>query len=346
MRISTRITIATIFAVMLVPCAWAGDAAPDGAPAGQPEAVAATGPQPEDCIQVAIESRIWELVYDSQFDLGMNWSWLQDNPDADLQQADLNVPALNPAKPFGARVQADVASTDSGRLRANLETAIGRNRATLLASPTIVVANAQRGRFHSGDKIPFITLGSVGTAQQVIETKHDTGVVLEVQPIIRNDDFVELAVNTNISRVIGYEDVSGSRLPIISERTAEATILVKNQGTVIMGGLYEETERETKRSVPIIGKVPLIGKAFESTNRSTVRTEVMVEITPTILNAGDDFQPEHIKIRKTADDGDYVAEKILGPELKQRLENSEDELENFVDPDGTQVTQDVSIEDL
>jgi type II secretory pathway component GspD/PulD (secretin) len=161
---------------------------------------------------------------------------------------------------------------------------------------------------------------------------------------VKKEGYVQLDVSTNVSRVIGYEDISGSRLPIMSQRAAESSVLVRSHSTVIMGGLYEETERETVRSAPFIGHIPLARKAFESKNRETVRSEVMIEITPTVLVPGEDFQPEYTNVCKPADMGDIVADKLLGPALRQKMEQTEDNVDALLDPDGIQVTQDALID--
>jgi type II secretory pathway component GspD/PulD (secretin) len=84
-----------------------------------------------------------------------------------------------------------------------------------------------------------------------------------------------------VSNITELDLLSG--LPVLSTRRAETTVRVKDGETIAIGGLTLDQEQRTNRKIPFFGDLPVIGKLFHGTKRSSVKTELVVFITPHII---------------------------------------------------------------
>lgn len=148
----------------------------------------------------------------------------------------------------------------------------------VLANPKLLVVNKQRGEVLVGRRDGYLTTTiTETTATQTVEFL-ETGTRLVVRPFIGDDDYVRLEIHP--------EDSSGSvadGLP--SEQTTEVTtnLLVRDGHTIIIGGLFREITTSTRAQVPGLGNIPYLGMALGRTVEDTTREEVIVLITPRII---------------------------------------------------------------
>jgi len=162
---------------------------------------------------------------------------------------------------------------------------------TVLANPKLLVMNKQRGEVMVGRRDGYLTTTlTENTATETVEFL-ETGTRLLVRPYIASDHHIRLELHP--------EDSDGSvdgGLP--SETTTEITsnVLVRDGHTIIMGGLFRENTSLGKSQVPLLGNIPYLGSLFQTNNDSTERDEVIILITPHIVDqAVDEAVSEQIK---------------------------------------------------
>jgi len=150
---------------------------------------------------------------------------------------------------------------------------------TVLANPKLLVVNKQRGEVMVGRRDGYLTTTiTETTATQTVEFL-ETGTRLIVRPFIGADGYVRMEVHP--------EDSDGSvenSLP--SETTTEVTsnVLVRDGHTIVIGGLFRENTGTGISQIPFLGNIPYLGTLFRTTSDGTERDEVIVLITPHILN--------------------------------------------------------------
>ena len=153
---------------------------------------------------------------------------------------------------------------------------------TVLANPKILALNKQAGTVFIGKKIGYrdrTTIDASGQAT-VGEVKFlDTGTKLSFRPYIADDGYIRMDIYP--------KDSSGELddLGIPTETTAELTtnIMVKDGQTIVIGGLFRDAVTTTRSQVPLLGDLPFIGAAFRKTNDDSKRQEVIVLLTPHII---------------------------------------------------------------
>jgi general secretion pathway protein D len=171
--------------------------------------------------------------------------------------------------------------------------------AKTLASPKLRVLNGKQANINVGDKQPILlsttnvlpgqaATGAVPTTSTVtsIEFK-DTGVKLTVEPIINLSNELTLKMKVEVTRLGDLVTLQAS--PLIQQfrfgtRTAETVLMMKDDETVVLGGLIQDDFRKTKNTVPWLGELPIIGKSlFTTWTEDVVTTEVVLTITPHIV---------------------------------------------------------------
>ncbi|MBT3964528.1 MAG: type II and III secretion system protein, partial [Flavobacteriales bacterium] len=113
----------------------------------------------------------------------------------------------------------------------------------------------------------------------------DIGIILRVTPFITQDGMVEMIVAPEIS-TISDETVTisaGVEAPVFAKRAAETVVVTPHGKTVIIGGLMEKNKIESKRKVPILGDIPILGWAFRRTVKEDTKTELLIFLTPYIV---------------------------------------------------------------
>lgn len=159
----------------------------------------------------------------------------------------------------------------------------------LLSNPKLAVINNQEARIHVGRKEAYITTtttsGQTTTTTAEDVTFVDVGIQLSVTPTINADGVIIMKIKPEVSSVVDVLITpSGNQIPIIDTSLAETTVMVDNHATIIIGGLRREQETTTAKRIPFLGDIPLLGNFFKSQTKGTERSELLVMITPHIID--------------------------------------------------------------
>ena len=159
---------------------------------------------------------------------------------------------------------------------------------TILSNPKILALNRQPARVLVGARIGYLSTTTNDTSTTQTVEFLDTGTQLVFRPFISNDGMIRMELKPSVSEAVLRDviDSQGTTTTIPDELTQEITtnVLVRDGSTIVLGGLFKETMQLTRRQVPVLGDIPLIGIPFRGREDSVSRTEVMFLITPTIVN--------------------------------------------------------------
>ncbi|MBI9019712.1 MAG: type II and III secretion system protein [Verrucomicrobia bacterium] len=159
--------------------------------------------------------------------------------------------------------------------------------AQILSSPSLIMRRGHTGNILSGEDIPITesNVGSGGTSYSV-EYK-SVGIKLRVTPESIFEDRVVLEVSPEVSNIIRYEESAAGRNPVVAIRNA-STMLEMNDGYMVsIGGLLREENIETKRQVPILGSIPLLGALFRASGSESIRSQLVIFLSVKILDPAD-----------------------------------------------------------
>jgi len=151
------------------------------------------------------------------------------------------------------------------------------NDVNLLSRPRIVTMDNQEATIEVGDEIPFKVLNQFGVTS--FEFK-DATIELRVKPHIIDSEYVTLNVETKADFPNGF---SADGTPIIATRRALTNVKVRNGHTIVIGGLIRDSMIKSQSKVPILGSIPLLGMLFRHQKTTNVKTDLIIFITPIIL---------------------------------------------------------------
>ena len=154
----------------------------------------------------------------------------------------------------------------------------------LLQEPQVTVKNNISADLTVGTKIPILVPqsegGLVGTQPYRFQDE-EINITLNVLPRINEGKYISMDVKAIVKALVGYT-TEGER-PIISKRSTNTSVMVKNGETLLIGGLIFDQLIETKSYFPVLGKIPLIKSLFSHTVSNTEQRELLLFITPNII---------------------------------------------------------------
>lgn len=149
-------------------------------------------------------------------------------------------------------------------------------RGKVVSSPRVLTADQTKAVIEQGTELPYQQATSSGATSVAFRKAN---LRLEVTPQITPEGAVILAVEVNRDAV-GQLTTAGFA---IDTRRVQTQVLVENGGTVVIGGIYEQFERNRTNKVPILGDIPILGHLFRDNQKTNDRTELMVFLTPRVV---------------------------------------------------------------
>jgi len=269
-------------------------------------------------LQVQIEARILEVTLSDGLQYGVQW-WLgnlMSGPNGGTYENPHNQwPYPNPYGRSGSTLGGAASRDGSGAtgffysfLNSKFQVAINALEssgvAKTLSAPSLVVNNNQEASLTVGDQIPITQtyyngLGSIGSTTTGTNGTNgyvggltgsvqylSTGVTLNVMPRVNPGGLVYLDIQQEVSTPGAAATTGGN--PPIAQRQIQTSVAVQSGQTLLLGGLIKEIKQDSNTSLPLVGKVPILKNLFGSTKSSTNRTELIVLITPRVINNSDE----------------------------------------------------------
>jgi general secretion pathway protein D len=178
-------------------------------------------------------------------------------------------------------------SLTTDQLRMVMQALRVRDNSKVVSCPTIVTLNRKAASVGVDTSYPVrretVVTTNTGPVTSVSYDKTNVKVSLDVTPAINPDGYITMEVNPQVQSVVGRVD---NTQPIVSTKESKTNIIVRNGHTIVIAGLIEETRSLGNTEVPIIHRVPLIGKLFQSSAESRTRSETIIFITPRIVDGG------------------------------------------------------------
>jgi general secretion pathway protein D len=158
-------------------------------------------------------------------------------------------------------------------------------RTNLLANPQIRVKNKEKAKIHIGDRVPVLTTTSAVSGGFVSQSVNylDVGLKLEVEPLIYLDDEIGIKVGLEVSNITNTIQSQGTIVYQIGTRNANTVLRLHDGETQVLAGLISDEDRRSAVRVPGIGEFPVLGHLFSSTTDNTVKTEIVLLITPRLM---------------------------------------------------------------
>ena len=162
----------------------------------------------------------------------------------------------------------------------------------LLSTPSILTLDNEEARILVGQEVPTTSgevLGDNNSNPFRTIERQDVGIQLEVTPQINAGGGITLTLRQEVSSIAGPVSEDFSEL-VLNKREVETRVLVDDGEIVALGGLLDQSDRNTLSKVPLLGDIPIVGQLFKHRSRSRDKTNLMVFIRPTIVRSAADAQ--------------------------------------------------------
>jgi general secretion pathway protein D len=229
-----------------------------------------------------IEMTVAEVTLGDSLNLGIEWALNQGNSGANVTGGTLGGLAL---KTGGLTF-----NFVNGNIKAALNALASNDRAQILSSPRIMARNGETATISVGQQVPILTTqqttgtivpGASGITQ-TIQYK-DTGIILKVKPVIHAGGRIDVDVSQEVSSA-GITTTGVSSSPTFSNRKIDTKLSIQDGATVMLGGLISDNNERGNSGVPLLKDIPLIGSLFRTQTGTTKKQELIVLITPYIID--------------------------------------------------------------
>ena len=228
--------------------------------------------------QVYIKSAIAEASLNKTNDRGVQWFTKNDQVSAGTDfnlKSVVNSLPTGPVRPVGMGLGVGILNMD---VDVAIKLLSSINNLNLLSTPYLLTLDNQSASITVGDQIPYPKLNQYGITSYEFK---DATIKLSLSPHINNDSTITIDLEPQANFQQGY---TPDGIPIISTRSAKTQIVVKAGRTVVIGGIMQESDVKTQNRVPILGAIPLIGEVFSQTKVTKQKTELVVLLTPKIVD--------------------------------------------------------------
>jgi general secretion pathway protein D len=180
--------------------------------------------------------------------------------------------------------------------------------ANVLSEPSLLCINNQESSIYVGSTLSVISQTTVGASTTDLTknsyTRQDIGLTLKVKPRLSTDNKVTLAIETKLEDLVPN---SAAGLPTTTKREVKTTAIVSNGESVIIGGLIRDNRNDSESKVPLLGDVPLLGNLFTYTNKSGDKINLVILLTPYIIDKSTDL----VSLRKKLTELDKIQDEYV-----------------------------------
>ena len=241
--------------------------------------------------QVLIEASIVEVTLTDDLQYGLEWAFDNNLGGGDSGRGLLDVGGnLQPQAGFSYTITTE---TTKAVLNALAEDSL----LNVISTPSVMVLDNHTAAINVGDQQPIQSQSTVtdgGTVQNSI-TYRDTGVQLTVTPSVNDGGLVTLDIEQSVTDVGPVDTATKQRS--FNQRAVKSRVAIRSGESVVLGGLIRDSETERQSGVPVLKDIPLVGALFSTTNTTSVRTELLIFITPRVMESDQDLRDLNLEMR-------------------------------------------------
>ena len=245
--------------------------------------------------QVLIEASIVEVTLIDELEYGLEWAFSNNLGGGDTGSGLLNLGlgAIGPRAPGFSYTITN--SADS--VRAVLNALAEKSLINVISTPSVMVLDNHTASIHVGDQQPIQSSSTVtngGNVQNSITYK-DTGVKLQVTPSVNDGGLVTMSIDQSVTDVGVVDPATGQRSFL--ERNVSSKVAIRSGESVVLGGLIRDNKASGRKGVPLLMDIPGLGALFSTQADTETRTELLVFITPRVLEGEEDLRAINQEMR-------------------------------------------------
>jgi general secretion pathway protein D len=255
---------------------------------------------------VFIESLIMEVDMDKSLDIGIDWQAFGETNVAGKKTAvggafsDSLVPGTgvggginNPFSPGGLSVglitePTNIAGFTLSNISAIINAVKTNDEFRILSTPQVLTTDNEEARITVGENRPYQTRSTTDTSGGTFESfeYRDVGKILKITPHVTEGRLVRMQISLEVTNIdLASTATTSSTLPVTQKRTVDTTVIVKDNQTVVIGGLIDDSTTVNKTKVPGLSDVPVLGWLFRKESKKNEKTNLYIFLTPRVIKS-------------------------------------------------------------
>jgi general secretion pathway protein D len=209
-------------------------------------------------------------------------------------------------------------------LGAQLDLLKQNGAAQILSRPSVLSTNNKESTIYVGRTQSILTQSQQSTqgASNVLNnySREDIGITLKVKPRLSSNNKVSLEIETTIEDILPGSGTSADR-PTTTKRSVQTNAIINHAETIILGGLIKSSDGNSVTKIPILGDIPIIGRLFTSQGDSSSKVNVVIYITPYIIQKSSDLTSLRVRLSELESVQDQY-NKIIQEQLEEETGHS------------------------
>ena len=254
---------------------------------------------------VFIESLIMEVDMDTSLDIGIDWQAFGETTIGSKKTAvgsafsSSLVPSVgtggivNPFTPGGFSVglitePTDIAGITLSNISAIIRAVKTNDEFRILSTPQVLTTDNEEARITVGENRPYQTRSTTDPSGGTFESfeYRDVGKILKITPHVTEGRLVRMQISLEVTNIdLASTLTTSSTLPVTQKRTVDTTVIVKDNQTVVIGGLIDDSSTLNNTKVPALGDVPVLGWLFRKQSESSNKTNLYIFLTPRVIKS-------------------------------------------------------------
>jgi type II secretory pathway component GspD/PulD (secretin) len=244
--------------------------------------------------QLLVEARVLEVTLDKDLETELRYLLsVPQNSDSFFRSSELLLltPGAQPSLFQGANIFLRPFAIGDTTLDTYVRLLLTKGKARILSSPNLLVSPGSESSIITGQEVPIQSVTTVGSSQSVTTQFKRVGIKLRVNLLQLTNDTARLELNPEVSTVTrfittGRVDNQEISNPLVAIRNVSSTLTLRDGEILTVGGLLSTEDRLTRRGIPLLMDVPLLGYLFQSVRQQAVRTQVIFFLRVHIVPVG------------------------------------------------------------
>ncbi|MGD9056737.1 MAG: type II secretion system secretin GspD [Desulfobacterales bacterium] len=251
---------------------------------------------------VFIESLIMEVAMDTSLDIGIDWQAFGEVRDANVGAtfSDRIQPSTDPGtglpiNPFSGGFTVglisgttEIAGITVSNISAIINAVKTDDEFRILSTPQILTTDNEEAQIFVGENRPYQTRSTTDPSGGTFESfeYRDVGKVLKITPSVTEGRLVRMKISLEVKTVdLASTLTTASTLPVTQKRTVDTTVIIKDNQTVVIGGLIDNASTRNDTKVPVLGDMPLLGWMFRKRTETNEKTNLYIFLTPRVIKS-------------------------------------------------------------
>ncbi|MBR4152280.1 MAG: pilus assembly protein N-terminal domain-containing protein [Selenomonadaceae bacterium] len=233
--------------------------------------------------QIRLEAQIIEINSNNAKDLGVQYG--ESGSDGKFYFGKYYKPANTNIRIFD-KPAFEWLSNRIGPINATISLLVSEGKAKVLSRPSVTTLSGEQATIQIGGKVPYTTTNANGSTNTQFE---NYGIILQFKPVVDSQNRINSMVHAEVSNIGEYMN---NGLPLITTRSADSVINLDSGAPIVIGGLMDSSESKRISKIPLLGDIPILGEFFKHTSRSKDKRELIIVVTPYLVNNEDNSQAD------------------------------------------------------